>query len=180
MLESEEGLQSGEVPVGCIIIYEDSVVGYGRNQVNNTKNATQHGEIIATNQVKQYCQLNGLDYMDVFRQCSLYVTVEPCIMCAAAIRLLCIPKVVYGCANERFGGCGSILNVHHDVYDGNKRPACNGDQLPSKPLNLVSGVYAEQAVNLLQRFYLQTNPSAPKPATKKSITTDSIFHDNHS
>ena len=156
------------------------MVGCGRNEVNITKNATQHAEIIATDQVKHYCQLNGLDYIDVFRQCSLYVTVEPCIMCAAAIRLLCIPKVVYGCLNERFGGCGSILNVHHDMYDGDKRLACNGDQLPGKPFNLTSGIYAEQAIDLLQRFYLQTNPNAPKPTIKRSVTTDSSFDDNNS
>lgn len=48
----------------------------------------------------------------VFAECDLYVTVEPCVMCAAALRLLRFRRVFYGCGNDRFGGCGSVLNVH--------------------------------------------------------------------
>ena len=166
-------MKNGEVPVGCLIIYKDSVVGRGSNQVSITKNATRHCEMIAIDQVKQYCELKGLECGDVFRQCSLYVTVEPCIMCAAALRLLCIPKVIYGCPNERFGGCGSILNVHSDSYDDIPTKSCSGNQGPEKPFEVFSGIYAEQAVDLLQRFYLQTNPHAPNPRTKKGVTTDS-------
>jgi tRNA-specific adenosine deaminase 2 len=154
------------------------VVGCGRNEVNITKNATRHGEMIAIDQVKQYCELNGLGCEDVFRQCSLYVTVEPCIMCAAALRLLCIPKVVYGCENERFGGCGSILNVHSDIY-AEMPDSCSGNQGPGKPFHVFSGIYAKQAVDLLQRFYLQTNPNAPNPRIKKDVMADSTLLDKH-
>ena len=175
--QAEDALKNGEVPVGCLIIYKDSVVGRGRNEVNITKNATRHGEMIAIDQVKRYCELNGLRYRDVFRECSLYVTVEPCIMCAAALRLLYIPKVVYGCANERFGGCGSILNVHSDIYDGTPTESSNGDPLPGKPFDSLSGIYAEHAIDLLQRFYLQTNPNAPSPKIKKGVTTDTSSQD---
>jgi tRNA-specific adenosine deaminase 2 len=178
-LQAEDALKNGEVPVGCLIIYKDSVVGRGRNEVNITKNATRHGEMIAIDQVEQYCELNGLDCRNVFRQCSLYVTVEPCIMCAAALRFLCIPKVVYGCANERFGGCGSILNVHSDIYDDVPTKSCNSDQLPGKPFELFSGIYAEQAIDLLQRFYLQTNPNAPNPKIKMGISTGTTLQDNY-
>ena len=160
------------MPVGCLIIYKDIVIGRGRNEVNITKNATRHGEMIAIDQVRQYCELNKLECRDVFRQCSLYVTVEPCIMCAAALRLLSIPKVVYGCPNERFGGCGSILNVHTDIYKNISTKSYNDDQLPGKPFQTFSGIYSDQAVDLLQQFYLQTNPNAPNPKIKKFSSTE--------
>ena len=153
------------------------MIGKGGNEVNVTKNATRHGEMIAIDQVKQYCALNGLECSNVFKQCCLYVTVEPCIMCAAALRLLSIPKVVYGCANERFGGCGSILNIHSDTYEDIDGHSSNGDHLPCQPFHVLSGVYAEQAIDLLQRFYLQTNPNAPKPKVKKDITTNVTTQD---
>lgn len=174
LFQAENALQNGEVPVGCLIVYEGNVVGRGRNEVNVTKNATRHGEMIAIDEVKQYCELNGLDCSDVFKHCSLFVTVEPCIMCAAALRLLNIPKVVYGCANERFGGCGSILNLHSDNFDNMSTQSSTANQLPGKAFYLVSGIYSEQAIDLLQRFYLQTNPNAPNPKIKGSISKDSL------
>lgn len=178
--KAEEALQNGEVPVGCLIIHKDTVVGRGRNEVNVTKNATRHGEMIAIDQVQRYCELNKLECGDVFRQCSLYVTVEPCIMCAAALRLLCIPKVVYGCANERFGGCGSILNVHSDIYKDIPTKSCNVDQLPGKPFESISAIFADEAIDLLQRFYLETNPNAPNPRIKKCSSTDTSSQDKYS
>lgn len=153
-----------------MVIYKDEVIGRGGNEVNITKNATRHGEMIAIDQVRRYCELNDLDCTRVFKECCIYVTVEPCIMCAAAIRLLNITRVVYGCVNERFGGCGSILNIHSDHYNA-PTESCSIDQWSSKPFELLSEVYAEQAVDLLQRFYLQTNPNAPKPKIKKNLTT---------
>lgn len=115
-LKAREALQKGEVPVGCIMVYKNQVVGTGRNEVNETKNATRHAELVAVDQVKMWCKEQGLSFEDVLRECCLYVTVEPCIMCSAALRYLHIPRVVFGCPNERFGGCGSILNIHADNY----------------------------------------------------------------
>lgn len=142
------------------------VVGKGCNEVNETKNATRHGEMIAIDQVQNYCEMNGLEFMNVIKESSLYVTVEPCIMCASALRSLHINKVVYGCANERFGGCGSILNIDSDVWE-NK--SCNCDQIQGQPFQAISGIYAKEAIDLLQRFYLQTNPNAPNPKIKTGV-----------
>ena len=114
--KARKALKVGEVPVGCIMIYKNEVIGTGRNEVNRTKNATRHAEMVAIDRVKLWCKNERLVFEDVLHDCCLYVTVEPCIMCAAALRLLGIPKVVFGCANERFGGCGSILNIHTDNY----------------------------------------------------------------
>ncbi|KAL9963548.1 hypothetical protein ACROYT_G027067 [Oculina patagonica] len=113
---AKEALEKGEVPVGCIMVYKNQVIGTGRNEVNETKNATRHAELVAVDQVKLWCEDQCLPFEEVLSECSLYVTVEPCIMCAAALRYLSVPKVVFGCANERFGGCGSILSIHTDDY----------------------------------------------------------------
>ncbi|XP_071955740.1 tRNA-specific adenosine deaminase 2-like isoform X2 [Antedon mediterranea] len=116
---AKEALSKDEVPVGCIMVYDEQIIGQGRNEVNETKNATRHAELVAADQVIDWCKSNGKDHVDVFSKTTLYVTVEPCIMCAAALRLLSVPRVVYGCCNQRFGGCGSILSIHSDDLVGN-------------------------------------------------------------
>lgn len=127
-MKAKEALEKGEVPVGCIMVYKNKVIGTGRNEVNETKNATRHAELVAVDQVKLWCEQQCLSFEKVLRECCLYVTVEPCIMCAAALRYLSVPKVVFGCANERFGGCGSILKIHTDDYSlGTSRHATQDD-----------------------------------------------------
>nr|XP_006012135.1 PREDICTED: tRNA-specific adenosine deaminase 2 isoform X2 [Latimeria chalumnae] len=85
---AKEALQNGEVPVGCLMVYNDEILGQGRNEVNETKNATRHAEMVAIDQVLEWCHQNGRDHAGVFQRTVLYVTVEPCIMCASALRLL--------------------------------------------------------------------------------------------
>ncbi|XP_050172830.1 tRNA-specific adenosine deaminase 2 [Myiozetetes cayanensis] len=153
---AKEALEKGEVPVGCLLVYDGEVIGRGRNEVNETKNATRHAEMVAIDQVLDWCKQHNRDYTEVFPQLVLYVTVEPCIMCAAAVRLMKIPRVVYGCRNERFGGCGSVLSISSDdmVNTG-------------EPFECTSGYRAEEAVELLRAFYRQENPNAPKSKVRK-------------
>uniref|UniRef100_A0A3Q3WRZ1 tRNA-specific adenosine deaminase 2 n=1 Tax=Mola mola TaxID=94237 RepID=A0A3Q3WRZ1_MOLML len=143
-----DALENGEVPVGCLLVYDDEVVGKGRNEVNESKNATRHAEMVALDQLLAWCRRSGLDVGRVSRRTALYVTVEPCIMCAAALRFLNIPVVVYGCRNERFGGCGSALDV-------------SSADLPQTGTSFqcVSGHRAEEAVEMLKTFYKQENPN---------------------
>ena len=82
-------------------------------------------------------------------------------MCAAALRLAGVRRVVYGCSNSRFGGCGSVLPVHN-VSMTSGPCGTFGD-----PLEITSGVEADIAVELLQRFYSQVNPNAPEPLAKE-------------
>lgn len=108
---AKEALKDGEVPIGCVFVEGGMVIGRGKNATNATKNATRHAEMLAIDEVIGLCQGRGEDYKEVFRRAVLYVTVEPCIMCAAALRIINASVVVYGCRNERFGGCGSIYNI---------------------------------------------------------------------
>ncbi|XP_002747141.1 tRNA-specific adenosine deaminase 2 isoform X1 [Callithrix jacchus] len=153
---AKEALENTEVPVGCLMVYNNEVVGKGRNEVNQTKNATRHAEMVAIDQVLDWCGRSGKNSSEVFEHTVLYVTVEPCIMCAAALRLMKIPLVVYGCQNERFGGCGSVLNI------------ASAD-LPNtgRPFQCIPGYRAEEAVEMLKTFYKQENPNAPKSKVRK-------------
>ena len=113
---AKDALNMGEVPIGCIFVYEDEIIATGRNEVNETKNATRHAELVAVDRVLCLCSERSWDCTRVFQNSVLYVTVEPCIMCAAALRNINIPIVVYGCQNERFGGCGSVLKYIVTIY----------------------------------------------------------------
>ncbi|MBN3272264.1 ADAT2 deaminase, partial [Polyodon spathula] len=87
---AKDALENGEVPVGCLMVYNNEILGRGRNEVNETKNATRHAEMVAIDQVLDWCHCNDKDPGEVFERTVLYVTVEPCIMCAGALRLLSI------------------------------------------------------------------------------------------
>ena len=103
--ESQEAMNSGEVPIGCVIVYNDEIIGRGHNLRNSKKNPLCHAEISAINQ--------AADFMGDWRleECTLYVTVEPCPMCAGAIVQARIPTVVFGTRNVKAGCAGSILNI---------------------------------------------------------------------
>ncbi|KAL8186590.1 UNVERIFIED_CONTAM: tRNA-specific adenosine deaminase 2 [Gekko kuhli] len=95
---AKEALGNGEVPVGCLMVYNNEIIGKGKNEVNETKNATRHAEMVAIDEVIDWCHQHKKDPEEVFQHTVLYVTVEPCIMCAAALRIMntgesfqCIP-----------------------------------------------------------------------------------------
>jgi len=108
--EGEKGLELEEVPVGCVIVHKSTIIATGYNLTNHTRNATRHAEFVAIDKILLHS--NGQFTADIFQECELYVTCEPCIMCASALLLLRIKIVYFGCRNERFGGCGSVLSLH--------------------------------------------------------------------
>ncbi|KAL8656012.1 MAG: hypothetical protein Q9226_002816 [Calogaya cf. arnoldii] len=110
---------------------------------------TRHAEFQAIDQVLETYPSS------VFRDTSLFVTVEPCIMCASALRQLNIHSVYFGCANERFGGTGGVLSIH-------------SDQGVDAPFEAHGGWLREEAIMLLRQFYVQENQKAPDPSIKKS------------
>ena len=152
---AEGALRVGEVPVGCILVYKGNIIATGSNQVNETKNATRHAELVVIDKILQEFK-NDSDAKNIFEQSVMYVTVEPCIMCTAALRQMCLKHIVYGCDNERFGGCGSVLDIH------------NGDiQAIGPKLECVPGCLKEEAVDILKKFYKGENINAP--ITKRKI-----------
>jgi len=159
---AREALEVGEVPVGCVFLYknekgEEKIIARGRNRVNEKKNATRHAEIECFDQVYEFCSAEKLKPEDVWPNITVYVTCEPCIMCARAIRMLLIPRVFYGCSNERFGGCGSVLGVHN----------AEGVNPDHPPVECIKSFLDEQlAIDLLKDFYCGENPNAPVPMSK--------------
>ncbi|XP_028070305.1 tRNA-specific adenosine deaminase TAD2 [Camellia sinensis] len=155
-------MDSLEVPVGCVIVEDGEVIASGRNRTTETRNATRHAEMEAIDVLLEKWKQNGLSEAEVankFSKCTLYVTCEPCIMCAAALSILGIKEVYYGCANDKFGGCGSILSLHLSSSE----PLISGGVPRQKGFKCTGGIMASEAVSLLRSFYEQGNPNAPKP-----------------
>lgn len=103
--QAKKAYALGEVPIGCVIVHEGKIIGRGYNRRNTDKNTLAHAEITAINKASKKIgdwRLEG---------CTLYVTLEPCQMCAGAIVQARIPEVVMGCMNPKAGCAGSILNI---------------------------------------------------------------------
>lgn len=103
--QAKKALALGEVPIGCVIVYEGKIIGRGYNRRNTDKNTLAHAEITAINKASKKMGDWRLE------DCTLYVTLEPCQMCAGAIVQARISKVVMGCMNPKAGCAGSILNI---------------------------------------------------------------------
>ena len=147
---AREAAAQGEVPVGCVIVRGGQIVGRGRNRRETAKTALGHAEIEA---ISDACaRLGGWRLWD----CTLYVTLEPCPMCAGAIVNARIPRVVYGAADRKAGSCGSVCDLFSMNY--NHHP------------QVVSGVREEECARLLQTFFqelrvdLRTRPKWKRPA----------------
>lgn len=103
--QARKAYKLGEVPIGCVIVYQDKIIGRGYNRRNTDKNTLSHAEITA---IRRASKVIG-DWR--LEDCTLYVTLEPCQMCSGAIVQARIPKVVIGCMNPKAGCAGSILNI---------------------------------------------------------------------
>ncbi|KAK1291165.1 hypothetical protein QJS10_CPB17g01610 [Acorus calamus] len=159
--QAKKAMSRLEVPVGCVFVEDGQVIASGSNRTNETRNATRHAEMEAIDILLKQWQQSGLSQLEIaqkFSKCDLYVTCEPCIMCAAALSFLGIRTVYYGCANDKFGGCGSILPLHETNSEHVTSAAGQG-----KGFKCVGGIMASEAVSLFRSFYEQGNPNAPKP-----------------
>lgn len=144
---AEQALAEGETPVACVLVLDGKVVARGMNDTNRSLNGTRHAEFLAINEFLTQFPITKLADTD------LYVTVEPCIMCASALRQYGIRTVYFGCGNERFGGNGSVLSIH-------------SDNSLDPPYPSYGGLYRKEAIMLLRRFYIQENGNAPNPRAK--------------
>ena len=111
------------MPVGCVFVrdqvdgeeakYDESrVVAEAHNLTNRTKNASTHCEVNCIRKLSEQVGHDQKKLLEITRNCSLYVTCEPCLMCAHALNIVQIKRVVFGCHNDKFGGNGSILSLH--------------------------------------------------------------------
>ena len=146
---AREAMAEGEVPVGCVIVRGDRIVGRGRNRREKDKNALAHAEIEAINDACK--NLGGWRLWD----CTLYVTLEPCAMCAGAILNARIKRVVYGASDKKFGAVRSVCSLFSMEF--NHHPAVE------------AGVLEEEAAALMQSFFqnlrleLKDRPKWNKP-----------------
>ena len=107
---AREAAAEGEVPVGCVIVREGQIVGFGRNRREAKKATASHAEMEAIAMANGKLSSWRLD------DCALYVTLEPCPMCAGAILNARIPKVFYGARDEAMGACGGVLNLYLERF----------------------------------------------------------------
>lgn len=136
------------------------------NATNRTYNGTRHAEFIAINDILSRRDETGVPVYspEILAECDLYVTVEPCIMCASLLRQFGVRKVYFGAGNDKFGGTGGVLNIHsgNGKAPGSEEEVAGsldaGNQRWKKGDYEVSGGWLrEEAIVMLRRFYVQEN-----------------------
>lgn len=135
LLLAQEAADSGEVPVGCVIVRNGEIVGRGRNRREEKQRTFSHAEMEAIAQANETLGTWRLE------DCTLYVTLEPCPMCAGAILNARIPRVYYGARDREMGACGGVLNLFMENF-------------PVRPA-LVGGILAEECRAILTVFFEQ-------------------------
>ena len=133
LLLAQEAAEAGEVPVGCVIVRNGEIVGRGRNRREEKQSTASHAEMEAIAEANRALNSWRLD------DCELYVTLEPCPMCAGAILNARVRRVWYGARDEAMGACGGVFNMYMEA-------------LPNRPA-LVGGILAEECREVLSDFF---------------------------
>ena len=132
--EAEKAYDQKEVPIGAVIVFENKIIGRGYNQIEKLQDPTAHAEIIAITAAANY--LGSRRLLDT----SLYVTIEPCPMCAGAIVQSRIPKLIFGAPDSKAGACGTLYNIVND------------DRLNHK-VEVLSGVLENKCSLIISDFF---------------------------
>ena len=141
MREAERAYEAGEVPVGAVVVRGGQVVGRGHNQVERLQDPTAHAEVLA---ISAACQTLGTKVLD---GCTLYVTLEPCPMCAGALVWARLDRLVFGAFDEKAGAASTLYDIPRDARLNHQ-------------LETVSGVEAEASADLLRSFFRQRRTQA--------------------
>lgn len=154
--QAKKAYRLGEVPIGCVIVFQGKIIGRGYNRRNTDKNTLAHAEITAINRASKFIGDWRLE------DCTLYVTLEPCQMCAGAIVQARIPEVVMGCMNPKAGCAGSVLNIL-------KMPEFNHQ------VSVTRGVLEQECSDMLKLFFseLRVRNRAEKEAKKAAEAANS-------
>jgi len=131
---ARKALESEDVPIGALVVYRGRVIGRGYNQREKLQDPTAHAEMLALTAAAEYIGHWRLE------NCTVYVTLEPCPMCAGALVLARVERLVYGARDEKAGACGSLYQITQD-------PRLN------HRVETVGGVLAEACAELLQAFF---------------------------
>jgi len=132
--EARLALEKNEVPIGCIIVFDDTIIGRGHNENKTKACALNHAEINAIKQASEHIGDWRLE------ECTLYVTIEPCPMCAGAIVMSRIPRVVYGAKNPKAGCAGSVLDILNEPRFNHR-------------VEVTEGVLAMECGGLMSEFF---------------------------
>lgn len=132
--EAEKALSQNEVPIGAVVVYGDAVIGKGHNQTETLQDPTAHAEMIAITAAASYLHSRRLE------GCTLYVTLEPCPMCAGAIVLARIPTLVFGAYDPKAGACSTLYNI---VEDGRL----------NHQVHTIGGVLDDRCSEILKMFF---------------------------
>ncbi|MCM8800359.1 MAG: tRNA adenosine(34) deaminase TadA [Candidatus Omnitrophica bacterium] len=132
--EAKKAFEEDEVPVGCVIVYKRKIIARAHNQVERLKDPTAHAEMLALTSAANYLSNKWLN------DCSVYVTVEPCSMCAGALVLARIKNLIYGANDLKTGGCGSVINI------------VNNKKLNHR-ITVREGVLQQECSSLLKDFF---------------------------
>ncbi len=144
---------SGDVPIGCVIVHEGRVIGRGYNRRNKDKTTLAHAEILA---IKKASKVIG-DWR--LEECRMYVTLEPCQMCAGAIIQARIPEIVIGCMNPKAGCAGSVINIL-DMPGFNHR------------VNITKGVYEKECQDMMSGFFRELREMKKMAKSTKIAETE--------
>ena len=144
--QAKKAWKLGEVPIGCVIVYQDKIIGRGYNRRTIDKNTLAHAELIAIKKASKK--------MDDWRleECTMYVTLEPCQMCSGAIVQSRMTRVVVGCMNPKAGCAGSILNLLQ-MSEFNHQ------------VELETGVLEEECSHMMKQFFKELREKKKKPKT---------------
>ena len=147
LLLAEEAAAAGEVPVGCVIVRDGEIIARGRNRREEKQSTLSHAEAEAIHEANRVLGSWRLE------DCSLYVTLEPCPMCAGAIINARIPKVFYGARDSVMGACGGVLNLFMEDF-------------PNRPA-LVGGILEEECRGVLEEFFRALRRREEKTSKKQ-------------
>jgi tRNA(adenine34) deaminase len=150
--QAEKAGAIGEVPIGCVIVYEDKIIARGYNRRTVDKNVLSHAEI---NAIRKACRKMG-DWR--LEGCTMYVTLEPCPMCAGAIVQARIPRVVIGCMNAKAGCAGSVLDMLHEEGFNHQ-------------VETETGVLGEDCSQMMKDFFRELRERNKKKQEEKSSIT---------
>jgi tRNA(adenine34) deaminase len=141
--EAERALVENEVPVGAVVVNENKIIGRGYNQIEKLNDATAHAEMIAITAAENHLGNWRLE------NCSIYVTLEPCVMCTGAILASRINELYFAAFDPKFGACGSLYNLADDGKTNHK-------------IKVYSGIYTEESQRLLSQFFSSVRSSSIK------------------